>query len=41
MDIDDGPKTYYILTFKIIKTKSTSAVQYSTMKKQELVDAWR
>lgn len=29
-----GPKTYYILTFKIIQPKSTSAVQYSTMRKR-------
>lgn len=30
MDVDDRPKTYYILTFKIVEPKSTSAVQYST-----------
>lgn len=34
MDVDDRPKTYYILTFKIIQPKSTSAVQYSTMRKR-------
>lgn len=34
MDVDDRPKTYYILTFKIIQPKSTSAVQYSTTRKR-------
>lgn len=27
MDVDDRPKTYYILTFKIIQPKSTSAMR--------------
>lgn len=34
MDVDDRHKSYYVLTFKIVQPKSTSAIQYSTMRKR-------
>ena len=34
MDVDDRHKSYYVLTFKIVQPKSTSAVQYSTTRKR-------